>query len=106
MTVRHVCAQCGTSAYNEADMVGNVCPQCWLENELTASVAEAQAQAEAVKAQLDEARKERGGTKGVTEDPGVPVHPAGEPTPPTDDSSPKRAVVSKTARKRTAAASK
>ena len=99
MSVRHVCAQCGTTAYNQADMVGNVCPQCWQENLVLQSVQQTLETAKQVQARIAEQREDRkDGEKVVAVDNGVPIHPAGEPTPPTDDSQPKKAVVRKTAK--------
>lgn len=53
------CQQCGSVAYADADMVGEVCPECWEENQLVRAVAEAEQAAEAAKDRLAERRKER-----------------------------------------------
>lgn len=54
-----ICANCGTTTYTRADMVGNVCPICAAELTLMAAVDDAFREAEAMKAQLADKREER-----------------------------------------------
>jgi len=53
------CAGCGTATYVRADMVGDLCPACWLERDLAVDVNEAFAAAERRKNELETSRRER-----------------------------------------------
>lgn len=59
MANKNTCAECGTTTYRYADMVGDLCPLCAQERTLAAEVDAANAAFEQSKEQLQARRDER-----------------------------------------------
>jgi hypothetical protein len=59
MNQRIPCAGCGTTAYNKADMVGDLCPACAAERDLAKEVDAVLVAAEQRQQQLKDQREER-----------------------------------------------